>query len=216
MANRRQHYVVDPMTNELVAMPLNTGNPAALGALVNGDIENFLVAATPGGIERQEKDGQTALVASTNMPLDLRPNREAYEKLGFTFGDKIDEVFQHATLPKGWTRKATDHSMWSRILDDKGRERVAVFYKAAFYDRHADARLEARYKIETMYHDSEGFTHLEKDENCIVVTDGGKAIYQEFATKRDDWKQSDEHRTSAERWLLEHYPDARDPTAYWD
>ena len=38
--------------------------------------------------------------------------------------------------------------MWSHIVDAEGRKRVAVFYKAAFYDRRADMRLEPRYTID--------------------------------------------------------------------
>jgi hypothetical protein len=120
-------------------MKVETRNPAALSALARGDIDNFVVASTPGGIEAQEKAGQTALVQSSDMPLDLSPNREAYEALGFTFGEKIDDLFQKATLPAGWTRKATSHDMHSEILDEQGRKRISIFYKAAFYDRRADA-----------------------------------------------------------------------------
>lgn len=114
-------------------------NPAAISALAKGDIDNFNVASRPGGIEAQEKAGQSALVTSTDMPLDLSPSREAFEALGFTFGEKIDDVFQRATLPTGWTRAATEHSMHSNILDETGKIRASVFYKAAFYDRRANA-----------------------------------------------------------------------------
>lgn len=106
------------------------------------EVVNFLAASTPGGIEAQEKAGQGKLVASTDMPLDLNPNKDAFEAVGFTFGEKIDDVFQEATLPKGWTRKATDHDMWSEILDENGGKRVSVFYNAAFYHRSAHAVLD--------------------------------------------------------------------------
>ena len=115
--------------------------PAALKALVEGDIDNFKVASTPGGIEAQEKAGQLELVASSNMPLELLPNQESFEVLGFKFGEKIDDVFQNATLPEGWSKKESDHDMWSSIVDEKGCDRVEVFYKAAFYDRRASARI---------------------------------------------------------------------------
>jgi hypothetical protein len=73
------------------------------------------------------------------MPGDMKPSREAFEAVGFKFGDKIDDLFLSAELPEGWTREATDHDMWSKILDADGVERVSVFYKAAFYDRCAFA-----------------------------------------------------------------------------
>lgn len=117
---------------------MNTLNPAALDALLKGDLKNYETASRPGGIEAQEKAGQQELVASTNMPKELQPNQEAFEALGFVFGEPIDEIFVSATLPKGWTRAATDHSMHSDILDETGKARVHVFYKAAFYDRRAN------------------------------------------------------------------------------
>ena len=116
-------------------------NPAALSALAKGDLENFATASTPGGIEAQEKAGQALLVASANMPKSMSPSREAFEALGFVFGTEVDELFLKAKLPPGWTRAATDHSMWSTIVDEKGRKRVEIFYKAAFYDRRADAHI---------------------------------------------------------------------------
>lgn len=120
-------------------MKLNTRNLAALSAYADGDIENAMVASTPGGIEAQEKRGQTALVASTDMPIKLSPTREAFEALGFKFGEPIDELFMEATLPTGWTREASDHSMYSYISDETGKRRIEIFYKAAFYDRRANA-----------------------------------------------------------------------------
>ncbi len=92
--------------------------PAMLRAAVEG---RSILDGTPQSIEASEKRGQQQLVQSTNMPLDL--DKEQFEKAGFTFGAKIDECFQEATLPPGWSRAATSHSMHSEILDEKGRKR---------------------------------------------------------------------------------------------
>jgi hypothetical protein len=35
----------------------------------------------------------------------------------------------------------SDHAMWSYLVDELGRERVSIFYKAAFYDRSAHMSL---------------------------------------------------------------------------
>jgi len=95
-------------------------------------------------IERQEREGQRELVNSDRLPADVR-DREQFEALGFTFGDPDpgDPLFCPATLPEGWKREASSHDMWSYITDEHGRKRVAVFYKAAFYDRSAFMRLES-------------------------------------------------------------------------
>jgi hypothetical protein len=111
-----------------------------------------LISDSPGDptrqIERMERDGQTQLVNSDRLPTDSGSEGDApYLALGFTFGepDPSDELFRPGTLPPGWSRQPTDHAMWSKIVDQYGRERVAIFYKAAFYDRSAHMSLETRY-----------------------------------------------------------------------
>src|SRR6185436_8068032 len=42
---------------------------------------------------------------------------------------------------------ATDHSMYTDLVDDKGRVRASIFYKAAFYDRKADISFKRRFSI---------------------------------------------------------------------
>lgn len=106
----------------------------------------FLAAAMgPGGpsraIEEQERAGQAQLVSSDRLPTGLSGGcaDADFEDLGFAFGepDSHDPLFRPATLPEGWKRAASGHEMWSHIVDQLGRRRVAVFYKAAHYDRRA-------------------------------------------------------------------------------
>lgn len=120
--------------------------PAALNAALSGDVENFLVAATPGGIEAQEAREQLKAVAAQRLPregtilVDGRESperRKMWESLGFVFGDAHDDLFVNVAFPAGWKLVATDHSMWSDLLDASGRKRAGMFYKGAFYDRTA-------------------------------------------------------------------------------
>lgn len=98
------------------------------------------------GIEAQEAQGQRELVSSAQLPAGLSDYRngpgakEIYETLGFKVigPSRSDELFLDVELAEGWSKKATDHDMWSDLLDDKGRKRAGIFYKAAFYDRKAD------------------------------------------------------------------------------
>ncbi len=132
---RPEHHKGEPTVIE------NTNNPAArddflLGALL-GQTNDQLIGA-------QEARGQQQLVHSDRLPTELRDDRAAFEALGFVFGtpDADDPLFTPATLPDGWTREAADdHDMWSYVVDTLGRRRVAVFYKAAFYDRRADMHI---------------------------------------------------------------------------
>jgi len=110
-------------------------------------------------IAEQERAGQAQLINSDRLPADLSgDDQAAFEALGFTFGepDPGDPLFRPATLPEGWKREGSDHDMWSYVVDQLGRRRVAVFYKAAFYDRRAFMRLNTLhgYVSECGYHDS--------------------------------------------------------------
>lgn len=185
-------------------------NPAALAALAGGDIENALVASTPGGIEAQEARGQTMLVQSSDMPLELRPSKEVWEAVGFTFGEKLDEVFQSATLPPGWTREASDHSMLSYIKDEQGRRRAAVFYKAAFYDRRASASLETRYSPMSKYpaHGSDALVEVGVSDCGVLIWKAGDEPKPYVSGARDALDKA------AMDYLKEHFPNWADPTAY--
>lgn len=111
--------------------------------------ERLLMLAVPMAeyVTAQERQGQQQLVNSDRLPTEASDGDEPYLALGFTFGepDKGDALFRPATLPPGWKREGSDHAMWSYIADQHGRHRVAIFYKAAFYDRRAFMRLESRY-----------------------------------------------------------------------
>lgn len=198
--------------------------PAAVSAAARGDLENFLVAATPGGIERQEAMGQAAIVGTRDI-LPKECQREQLEKLGFVFGKDSDDLFVNVTFPAGWSKKATDHSMWSDLLDAKGRKRGSIFYKAAFYDRAAHMSLTQRYTCGSQYLNAD-LTPFEWGKGgqparqWIAVTDHatGETLWHSEAwpdTLRD-WKAQDAHKESGKVWLTEHFPHFAEASAYWD
>lgn len=86
-------------------------------------------------ITDMEKKGQSEVVRSETLP--TQGDWDAAELIGIVRGEAVDDLFTSVTLPEGWTRRATDHAMWSDILDERGVKRIAVGYKAAFYDRWA-------------------------------------------------------------------------------
>lgn len=107
-----------------------------------------MTTGSPGEfIAAQEKSGQAQLVNSDRLPTDTGDTDEKFLAVGFTFGEpeQADPLFRPATLPAGWSRARTDHSMWSQIVDEIGRKRVGIFYKAAYYDRRADMYLNTVY-----------------------------------------------------------------------
>lgn len=107
-----------------------------------GPFDLPILGGSGSAIERMEAEGQRQLLESCDLPTEGSEDPE-FLRLGFTFGEphKEDPMFRPATLPQGWKREGTDHSMHTKIVDELGRERVSVFYKAAFYDRRADMHL---------------------------------------------------------------------------
>ena len=99
----------------------------------------WLFGRNPKAIEGQAARGQNELINSSQLPVDVR-GKEILEEAGVKFGKPLldDPLFCIAELPSGWSKRATDHSMWSELIDDKGVVRAHIFYKAAFYDRRAD------------------------------------------------------------------------------
>lgn len=94
----------------------------------------------PGAIEAQEKRGQKELIVSESLPIEMDAEcRQALESAGVVFGEPYedDPLFCIAQLPEGWSKRATDHDMWSELIDGTGKVRAGIFYKAAFYDRRA-------------------------------------------------------------------------------
>lgn len=118
-------------------------------------------------IEAQEAIGQRELVESTDLPTDTGGRDDEFIALGFTFGEPhaSDPLFRPSTLPQGWTKAATDHSMGSVIRDEKGRERISIFYKAAWYDRSATMTLlHPAYRLMQMIYGDDEPTSVPVDE----------------------------------------------------
>jgi hypothetical protein len=209
---------------------------------------DFLIEAlafgSSGAIERMESAGQKQLTESAELPLRLNafkgeldkigiqierlPDdadydkplaRPVYEKLGIKVLESTDSLFVTVEMPEGWKVTATDHSMWNKLLDDKGRERGSIFYKAAFYDRDAFFNLGKRFGIDAYY-------PMDKDGNSVeygkhthfatAATDCGKPIHTVGVREEGNYDLADTHRAAAKEWLDKNYPDCENPFAYWE
>lgn len=187
---------------------------AALAAAAAGDLQNAMVASVPGGIEAQEAAGQAMLVASQQLPRDVsNATREQLEAIGFKFGADVDELFVAATLPTGWKKVAGDHPMHSTIVDDKGRERASIFYKAAFYDRRAHMRMTPRYGMASYFPHP---TNPAREQTQVM--DGGQLLHLvgDYLCGREGYDRQREIEDLGAAWLKDRFPNHRDPFAYWD
>jgi len=181
--------------------------PSTLTALIKGDIHNAIISETTGGIEAQEAAGQRSFVANETLPIQCP--RAELEQIGFVFGKPVDDLFVSVQFPAGWRKQATDHSMWSDLLDEKGRKRGSIFYKAAFYDRDAFMRINRRYSTVCTY----------DNPRVAQIKDGDTIIWQSqpyAGEKTLSFEISEELGGIAETMLTEMFPDWKNPLAYWD
>ncbi len=170
-------------------------------------------------IENMEAEGQRECVSHIKLAKKMYPSREMFEKLGFTFEEiEGDRVLVNATLPEGWSLEPTNSSYWTDILDDKGRRRAYMFYKAAFYDRDAHMDLSRRYSVheDELEGDIREIYFGAPDEKLFVA---GSVHYSWEMPREERVVAYDEKEAliaAAEAWGKENYPEYYDPTAYWD
>jgi hypothetical protein len=204
------------MSNEPKKNVTNTAteDPAML-------LMDMMICGSSCAIEGQERRGQAELVNADVLPTDgLISNRETLEAMGVAIGAQVsgDPLFTNVTLPHGWRKQHTDHSMWSDLVDERGRIRAAIFYKAAFYDRSAKMHPVTRFKIERDFDGADA-------SNTIVarVLDGESVMFETLPVTlvKDDYKGKEAAEQAAckecKQWLADHgYPDFTNPAAYWD
>ncbi len=175
-------------------------------------------------IEDMEARGQTQLAKSDQLPADGGYKGSPLTTMAALGIDVIgptdgDPLFMDVRLPDGWKITPTDHSMWCDLVDDKGRKRAGIFYKAAFYDRAAHISFNCRFTIEPKY--PEDYRNPDSIVNAKVTDWDDTTLYTS-----DDFKYREGARThpngidvvvkQCELWLHQNYSDYEDPTAYWD
>ena len=186
------------------------------------------LAAVMGGadmskqIEQSEARGQRKLVCSDRMPIKGNFSTwEDLERLGFVRGEEKDSLFVAAKFPEGWTRRRSNHNMWSYIVDEKGRDRIRVFYKAAFYDTDAHFELVNRYRFVSNEHED-----VAGDEWTYEIIDNatGEAIYSKkhpIVLRSDydtffDWVDAKEgYEKERHAWYLDNVNPPSDCVEQW-
>lgn len=186
---------------------------AQIKAMTKGDLENLVVASTPGGIVAQEARGQKDFVNASTLPKDGgmgKDSRETLELFDIKVIGDMDDIFYNVELPIGWHKEATDHNMWNKLIDEQGRQRASIFYKAAFYDRHAHISFEYRYRANHEPVHGYDAPYSPDETYYAVIKDCGNEIWRSAETY--DYNES---YKVAENELLNQYPDAKSLTAYW-
>lgn len=173
-----------------------------------------------GAILAQEKDGQTSFVNSDTLPSQMSAEaRLGLETAGVVFGDPVpgDDLFIYVTLPEGWRKSRTSHSMHSDLLDEKGRKRAGIFYKAAFYDRRADLHIVSRFSVRQDYDAADGTVVYCVVDNGETVFTTDPIAYKGEKYGRHHEKAQKKASAACESWLERNgFPEWRNPGMYWD
>lgn len=200
-----------------------------------------------GAIEHQEARGQEELVNSSQLPRKQNSHHDLtiekhYKKMGVKIVEDSggDDLFMDVILPEGWKLESTDHSMWNKLVDDKGRERASIFYKAAFYDRDAfinfNRRFYPRCDEDFVRNNEDGpYERINASTFYGRVYDGEKVVFEtkpetykvkyegENSDKkhREWWAGYEQLKTNLRKkaieWLKKNkYKKYENPHAYWD
>lgn len=175
-------------------------------------------------IDRMISQGQTELVNTSILPTDGLGGKEAelWKKIGVLLGNKVagDPMFMNVTLPSGWSKRSTDHSMWTDLIDDKGRKRASIFYKAAFYDRSARISIARRFSISRDYDRKDVILMRVKDGDVVRFTGNEYSLLDEKGVYISYDQQDVAEKFAIDEcctWLVDNrFPNYGDPTAYWD
>ncbi len=181
----------------------------------------WLMGGNPGAIEAQEAQGQRELVESSQLPAKVNSRSiniiEQYALMGIAvIGEtKGDKLFLDVELPKGWKLESTDHSMWSRLVDDKDRERASIFYKAAFYDRDAFVNFSTRYNWSGNLEKDGYVSYIVKDNSTGKIIFETESVSKDYE-RADYFKEQDMLHDQCKQFLKDNFPKHQDVNAYWD
>lgn len=178
---------------------------------------DWLFGRNPGAIENQEMEGQTELAHSSQLPVICKypynmTARDQYEKLGIEIigATEGDGYFMEVKMPKGWKIEATDHSMWSNLLDHSGAIRASIFYKAAFYDRSAHINFHSRYETRSRFSKEVPGQFYQ----FAIDLKTGEEIFR--TEDENGYHTMEENSKAIQLYLDNNYPEFRDINAYWE
>lgn len=172
-----------------------------------------------GVTDEMDYDKRRAITEQNN----INYTKEQYEKMGIEIIDEYDDLFWNVKLPEGWAIKATEHSMWNELFDNKCRKRANFFYKAAFYDRDAFINFNTRFhaSVDHVADPSEDYEVWKESDYQGIIKDGDIILFcTECMPVSGSFTEDDEIKAKLreilEAFMQEHYPNYRNIHAYWE
>jgi hypothetical protein len=196
---------------------------AGLFAFVSalGGARSCVASDDASACDHQSHSAQRLLVSSDLVPMQIGGAQLwELEQMGFVFGAQTHRLFMHAQFPEGWKKVATDHPLHTDVVDEMGRRRAGIFYRADLCNQRADMTMFARYQIDAFARATDGVGY------DVAVTDCGSTV-ERFGTWSDGAKAGSREQTqSAQRareklaaqaraWLHKKRPKWHNPLLYW-
>jgi hypothetical protein len=186
-------------------------------AIDERDLLTLLLAG--GTVQQQEAHGQAELCNSSMLPKDTSPEDwKVLEAAGVKRIGVADDLFVNVQLPNGWSKRATGESRWSELVDNNGRVRANMFYKAASYDRSAHMSTCVRFSVKNVYGDKEFSVQACDGEvvlySTAIIKEPGNEEPSEV--KMQYRAQKDELKKEVSQWLDANFPKWKDAKACWD
>lgn len=154
-----------------------------------------------------------------NLPSDMRFGMRSILEAA---GGRIIPVFNpipryvRVELPSGWRVIPTNDYKWTNLVDEKGRKRGEIYCMPTFNLPDTYIQACCRYTIVFVRAD------LNMSQSISQVKDCEQVLFtsQPFTFKLHDVESSlsAQHKAGSQsvNWLNEHFPNWRDPSAYWN
>ncbi|MFA6537326.1 MAG: hypothetical protein WCT18_02905 [Patescibacteria group bacterium] len=146
------------------------------------------------------------------------PNRQKeMEKLGFTVGEKIDNLLTEITFPPTWTRQTDEAKETDRFFDEKNRHRgnfyfenghlIAVFLHSIIFCEDTVPRSDEEFTA--------GYPCCYQvfKEQTIPIH---KSTIATIKSGEDNFSKMEKIEKEASQWIKQNYPESNNPFAYWE
>lgn len=194
----------------------------AIAGLLRTKVE-VLLSTSDDYVEQVEATAhldQKVLVSNKRLPREIERTRfvtwpELCRRWGMRVYGAPDADYFAVEMPTDWNiQPVAQDSLWSLVLDARGRERASVYHQANVFDHSAIFYLLRRFNIFSHY--------LDPTDSTVRIISGRdeRRIFREFGRVEPDdpryFQEVPRIERQARAWFDQEYPGWREPFAYWE
>ena len=168
----------------------------------------FALIDSPELAKKNEK-AAIAIMKQGKLPKYQLPCRQAFEELGFQFSESDSLLFYNAVYPQKWYFEYEKYSRNTFYLCDGLKRRMAeVKVYVEVPNPYAKVTRITRYQVKWFFLSSDEIVAIYDNEERTYI----KIVYAAYRPSNENIREEKEH---AIEWLNKHFPDWKDPFAYW-